>query len=109
MGGDVTLTCPIQTPNEIKNVEWSWYRFSNSTKQKVTAIKENDSNITPNMTSSNQPVIRATSHDSTLTFRGLQMNDTGVYGCEIDAGNHTELRYIKLIVNGRFPMRMKNL
>ena len=50
--------------------------------------------------------IRIPSRDSTVTLRGLQLNDSGVYACQIDTGNYTELKYIKLTVNGKFLVRM---
>ena len=98
----MAITCPIQTLNDTNIGEWLWYKLGNSTKQKIAVMEANNSVIDSNATSSNQPrVIGNTYGDGTLTLRGLHFNDTGIYECQLDADNHTELRYIKLIVNGK--------
>ena len=107
VGGEVTMPCPIQSPNE-KVGEWSWYKYDSSIKEKVTMIKANVSFMDPNVTSLNQPrVTRTISQDGTLTLRGLQLNDTGVYECQINTGNQNEIGYIKLTVNGKFNINDK--
>ena len=99
---EVTMTCPVQSPNE-KMGEWSRYKYDSSIKEKVTMIKANHSFMDPNVKPLNQPrVTRTISQDGTLTLRGLQLNDTGVYECQINTGNHAEIGYIKLTVNGKF-------
>ena len=107
--GEVAMTCPIQPSHDIKFGKWSWYRHDSSTTQRVAVIETNDSVISANVTSSNQPRgIGTTSPDGTLILRGLQLNDSGVYECQLDARNHFELRYIELTVSGKFIIRMTN-
>ena len=108
VGGEMAMTCPIQTLNDTNIGEWSWYKLGNSTNQKVVVIEANNSVIDSNVTSSNQSRVNRNTHeDGTLTLRGLHLNDTGIYECQLDAKNHTELRFIKLIVNGKL-METKN-
>ena len=58
--------------------------------------------MVPNVTSPKQSRdIGITPHDGILILQGLQLNDSGVYECQLDKRNHTELRYINLIVNGK--------
>ena len=100
MGGEIKMTCPVQTPNDTKIAEWSWSKHDCSIKQKVTRMG-------PNVTFLNQSrEIGTTSQDGdgTLTLRGLQLNDSGVYKCQLHAENYSELKYIKLTVNGKLLM-----
>ena len=109
MGGEVRMACSIQPPNDIMFGEWSWYRHDNLIKQTVAVIEANKSVTGLNVASLNQPRgIGTTSPDGTLILQGLQLNDSGVYGCQLKSRNHIELIYIKLTVNGKFIMRMAN-
>ena len=103
VGGDMTMTCPIQTSNDTMIGEWAWYKYDSLMKQKVVVMEANNSVLGQNVTFLNQPrVIGTTSKDNTLTLRGLKLNSTGVYESQLDAGNRTELGFIKLAVNGKF-------
>ena len=109
VGGEVTMTCPIQTPNDTEIGEWSWYRYDSAIRQKRAVMEANNSVIAPNVTSLNQPKITGpTYRDFTLILQGLQLNDSGVYECQLNKENHTELRYIKLVVNGKL-MKTTNI
>ena len=99
-GGEVTMTCPIQTLIDTKDGEMFWYRHDS---KELSEMKANDSVTYPNGTSLNHPTeIRITFQNHSVTLRGLRLNDSGVYICVLDAGNKKELRYIKLTVNGKF-------
>ena len=110
VGFEMTMKCPIKTPNDSKIAEWSWYKHDGSTKQQVSVMEANDSAMDPNVTSLNQSEreIRSTFQVGALTLRSLQLNDSGVYECQLNTGTYTELRYIKLTVNGKFLMRTIN-
>ena len=109
VGGDVTMACPIQTSNDTKIGEWSWYKYNDPVRQKVVVMEANNSDLGQNVIFLNQPrVIGTTSQDSILTLRGLKLNSAGVYECQLHARNRTELGFIKLAVNGRFRLRMTN-
>ena len=92
----MTMMCPIQTPSDTKNGEWLWYRYDGTMKNEIIA---NNSVADPNVTSLKQSRdTRITSQDVTLTLGGLQLNDTGVYECQLKAGNRIKLGYIKVTV-----------
>ena len=102
VGGEVTMTCPIQTPNDTRYGKWSWLRYDSKTNKEVIATEANNSGMGPSGTPLNQSrVFGATSQDGSLTLRGLQLNDSGVYKCQLGTGKNTGPRYIKLTVNGK--------
>ena len=108
VGGDVTMMCPTQTANDAMIGEWSWYRYDSTIKKKIAVMKVNNSvPVGPSVTSPYQPIV-TTFLDGTLTIGGLQLNDSGVYECQLDTGNHTERRYIRLAISGKFLTRMIN-
>ena len=69
----------------------------------LAAMEADNSVMDSNETPLRQPVDTGTiSHDGTLTLRGLKLNDSGVFVCQLRTGKSTGLRYIKLTVNSKF-------